>query len=242
MTHICWGREWTNADRNKQICSDKTPWYESWGGQHNHYAAAVSQRKAQSIIRCSKWHCYFHHIHFRLNADLTNQVMIMSPFHGGTVDFHAVYESTRGILFPTCWLLIDWLGVIQRQATLELVKVSHWKSCVQGSIPFDTSRQVLSIIHQTSTVLHFSPWQTLTSAPSKSHCLQPMSLTITIWRNTFVTHRPPLDANKHDWYKDEDSGSLAPKIAPFNSLQAPDEMLKLIKRSYEQQWAAMYIT
>ena len=31
-------------------------------------------------------------------------------------------------------------------------------------------------------------------------------------------------------------------LPPFNSLQAPDEMLKLIKGSYEQQWAAMYIT
>ena len=37
-------------------------------------------------------------------------------------------------------------------------------------------------------------------------------------------------------------GCLTPKIDPFNSLQAPYEMLKLIKRSYEQQWAAMYIT
>ena len=167
MTHICWGREWTNADRDKHICSDKTPWYKTWGGQHNH-AAVVSQRKAHSIIRCSKWHFYFHHIHFRHNADLTNQVMIMSPFHGGTVDVHAVYDSTRRILFPTCWLVIDWLDVIQRQPTFELIKVSHWKSCVQASIPFDTSRQVLSIIHQTSTVLHFSwSWPGELQVPGK---------------------------------------------------------------------------
>ena len=65
---------------------------------------------------------------------------------------------------------------------------------------------------------------------------------VTIWQNAFVTHPPPLDATKYDWSKDEDSGCLTPKFAPFNSPQAPDEMLKFIKRSYEQQWTATYIT
>ena len=40
----------------------------------------------------------------------------------------------------------------------------------------------------------------------------------------------------------KDSGCFTPKFAPFNSLQASDEMLKFTKRSYEQQWAAIYIT
>ena len=90
------------------------------------------------------------------SAHLTNQVMLMSPIHGGTVNFYAMYESTRMILFPACWLLIEWLAVIQRQPTLELAMVSLWKSYVQGSIHFDISKQVLDGIHQASTVLQFS--------------------------------------------------------------------------------------
>ena len=52
----------TNADRNKQICSDKMTRYETLGDQHNHYAAAVSHRKVKSIICSSKWHRCLHHI------------------------------------------------------------------------------------------------------------------------------------------------------------------------------------
>ena len=55
-----------------------------------------------------------------------------------------------------------------------------------------------------------------------------------MWWNAFLTQALRLDATKYGWYKYEYSG--------FNSLQAPDEMLKLIKGSCEQQWAAMYIT
>ena len=88
-------------------------------------------------------------VHFIHRADLTNQVIMMTPVHGCTIyDTNAMYESTGRILFPACWLLIDWLVEIQRQPTLELAKVSHWKSCVQGSTHFNTSKQVLSIIHQ----------------------------------------------------------------------------------------------
>ena len=62
-----------------------------------------------------------------------------------------------------------------------------------------------------------------------------------MWWNVFLTQALCLDATKDGWYKDEYSGNLTSKFAPFNSLQAPDEMLKLIKGSYEQQWTAMYI-
>ena len=63
-----------------------------------------------------------------------------------------------------------------------------------------------------------------------------------MWWNAFSAQALCLDETKHSWYKDEYSGSLTSKFAPFNSLQAPDEMLKRIKGSYEQQWAAVYIT
>ena len=123
-------------------------------------------------------------VHFIHRADLTNQVIMMTPVHGCTIfDTNAMYESTRRILFPACWLLIDWLVEIQRQPTLELAKVSHWKSCVQGSTHFDTS----SKHNSPSTMLHFSllwlgelqvigkHWQV---PKSKSHCLKPTSLSL----------------------------------------------------------------
>ena len=64
----------------------------------NHYVAAVWQ--------------------FIHSADLTNQVILMTPVHGCTIiNIHAMYESIRMILFPACWLLIDWLAGIQWQTT-----------------------------------------------------------------------------------------------------------------------------
>ena len=62
------------------------------------------------------------------------------------------------------------------------------------------------------------------------------------WNVLFLTQAFRLDATKYGWYRDGYSVSLTSQFAPFNSLQAPDEMLKLTKGSYEQQWAAMYIT
>ena len=93
-------------------------------------------------------------VHFIHSADLINQAMKVSPIHICTViDIHAMYESTRRILFPAYWLLIYWLDVIQRQPALELAAVSHWKSCVHGSTHFDTSKQVLSKIHQAQCII-----------------------------------------------------------------------------------------
>ena len=48
-------------------------------------------------------------------------------------------------------------------------------------------------------------------------------------------------SDKHGWSKDENSGCLSPRFAPFNTLHALDEMLKFIKVSYEQRRAAMYM-
>ena len=154
-----------------------------------------------------------------------------------------MYESTNRILhvFRAGWLLIIWLAVIQWQPTLDLAKLSHWNP-LQGSTHFDTSKQSLSIIHQAQWLINLvrgrwivSRWQTLASPP-KLESLPPTNdsfrenvahkyLQVTRWWNAFVTHPIPLDATKYGWSKDEDSGCLTSKFAPFNSLQAPDEML-----------------
>ena len=39
---------------------------------------------------------------------------------------------------------------------------------------------------------------------------------VTVWRNTFVTHPPPLDATKYNGSKDENSGCFTPRFAPSN--------------------------
>ena len=90
------------------------------------------------------------------------------------------------------------------------------------------------------TRLIWTIWTPMSSVPQKADKLSlslslsrsfnenvaHIRLWITIWWNLFATHRLPLDATKYDW-----SGYLTLNIAPFNSLQAPYEMLKLTKRS-----------
>ena len=58
-------------------------------------------------------------VHFIHSADLTNQVMMMTPVHGCTIiDIHAMYETQGWLLFPVCLLLIDWQVEMQWQSTL----------------------------------------------------------------------------------------------------------------------------